>query len=114
MIEPIQIATLGLAPGWKTFHCATLGYIFEIEVTIGPGGSDLEVYDLRDSRRVVTVNIFYKGHSWKQTLLVESIPFDSVLKVVGHFRALNQKTIDVIANVKASIRGLVIKASPTY
>jgi len=112
MIEPIQIATLGLAPGWKTFHCATLGYIFEIEVTIGPGGSDLEVYDLRDSRRVVTVNIFYKGHSWKQTLLVESITIDRVLKVVGHFRALKQKTIDVIANVKASIRGIVIKASP--
>lgn len=112
MILPLSIATLGLHPGHTTFNCATLGYGFHIVIEVGPGGSDLEVYDLRDSRRVVTVTIIYKNRSWKQTLLVESITIDRVLKVVGHFRSLKQKTIEVIANVKASIRGIVIKATP--
>ena len=62
MIEPIQIATLGLAPGFTTFHCATLGHYFKIIVTVSQGGSDLEVTELRDSRRLVTVEIFYKNN----------------------------------------------------
>lgn len=112
MIDPAQIATHGLYPGWKPFHCATLGHFFFIEVIVGPGGSDLEVYDIKDSRRVVTVIIHYKQHSWKQSLLVESITIDRVMKVVGQFRSLKRKTIEVAASVRASIKKVVVKVTP--
>lgn len=80
-----------------------MGYQFRAEITLGPGGGALEVYDISDSRRLVTVTIFYKDKSWKQTMLIESISIDRVLKVIGSVKSAVKKSIQVIAKVTATI-----------
>lgn len=114
MIDYRQIATLGLSPGFSTFHCATLGHYFGIVVTVRPsGGSDLEVTEIRDSRRLVTVEVFYKTRRWKQSLLVETIVIDKVIQVISTIKSVKERLIAVnsslITHLKQSARTTINK-----
>lgn len=111
MINPISIATLGLHPGHSTFNCATLGYGFEIRVTISSGGSDLEMTELRDSRRLVTVEVFYKNHHWKQSMWIETIVIDKVIQITGAIKSVKEKMITVVSRMRGELRDIIVKVS---
>lgn len=101
----------GLYPGHTTFNCATLGFGF-IEIIIEPsrGGSELETYDIRDSRRLVTVIVHFKDHQWKQSMLIETIVLDKVIQVLSSIRSIVKSTISVIAKVKSEMKGITVTA----
>lgn len=108
MINPMSIAVLGIHPGFSTFNCATLGYGFEIKVTISSGGSDLEVTELRDSRRLVTVEVFYKNHHWKQSLWVETIVIDKVVQISSSIRSVKEKMITVVTRIRDELKKISV------
>lgn len=107
----MSIAVLGIHPGFSTFNCATLGYGFEIKVTISSGGSDLEVTDLRDSRRLVTVEVFYKNHHWKQSLWIETIVIDKVIQITSSIKSAKEKLITVISRMKDDLKKITVAVS---
>ena len=98
----------GLYPGWTTFNCATLGYNFGIIITVNSGGSDLEVTELRDSRRLVTVEVYYKQHRWKQSLWVETIVIDKVLQITSTIRSIKNKMITVVSRLKNDLKSITV------
>jgi len=108
MINPMSIAVLGIHPGFSTFNCATLGYGFEIKVTISSGGSDLEVTELRESRRLVTVEVFYKNHHWKQSLWVETIVIDKVVQISSSIRSVKEKMITVVTRIRDELKKISV------
>lgn len=115
MISTLQLATLGLAPGWSTFNVATLGYGFEIEVEISQpirGGSELEVIDVSDSRRLVTVTVHFRGHSWKSSLWIETIILNRVSMAIKTISVISKEAIRVIVRMKSKIRNIIVSASP--
>ena len=107
----MSIAVLGIYPGFSTFNCATLGYGFEIKVTISSGGSDLEVTELRDSRRLVTVEVFYKNHHWKQSLWVETIVIDKVVQISSSIRSVKEKMITVVTRIRDELKKITVTIS---
>lgn len=104
----MSIAVLGIHPGFSTFNCATLGYGFEIKVTISSGGSDLEVTELRESRRLVTVEVFYKNHHWKQSLWVETIVIDKVVQISSSIRSVKEKMITVVTRIRDELKKISV------
>lgn len=99
----------GLYPGHTSFQAATLGYGFiEIVVTVSPGGSGLEVYDITDSRKVVTVIVRFKGNEWKQSMLIETIVIDKVIQVLSSIRSIVKSATKVVARVRDEIKGIVV------
>jgi hypothetical protein len=116
MIDTLQLATLGLAPGWSTFNVATMGYGFEIEVVISPpvrGSGELEVIDVSDSRRLVTVTVHFRGHSWKSSLWIETIILNKVSMAIRTVSVISKEAIRVIVRMKSKIRdAIIVSASP--
>lgn len=111
MIDTLQIATQGLAPGFQTFQCATLGHFFSVTITVSTGGSGLEVVDVIDSRRLVTIEVSLNGNRWKQSMWIETIVIDKVVQVLGFFKSATRNLINVVSSmvinkkeIKVSVR----------
>lgn len=75
-----------------------------ITKTVSYGGSELEVININDSRRNVTVSIKHKGYEWKQVLLIESITFESI-QVMSQLN----KSIKMIPSITARLEKSCIK-----
>lgn len=99
MIDTLQIATQGLAPGFQTFHCATLGHFFSVTIKVSTGGSDLEVVDVFDSRRLVTIEVSLSGNSWKQSMWIDTIIIDRLVQVSGLFKYIKRNLISVVSRM---------------
>lgn len=104
MIDTLQIATMGLAPGFTPYQCATLGFgLFEIVITIPTGASNINVTDVIDSRREVIVTIRYKQNIWKKILHIDSIILDNVIKISAAINSIKQTIISIFVNKKSII-----------
>ena len=108
MISTLQLATLGLSPGFNTFECATLGYNFRIIITVSSqGGSDLEAVDIYDSRRLVTIEVWFKQHKWTQSIWIDNIVIDKLVNIKGFLRSIHNKIINVSSNIsKVKSKGI--------
>lgn len=99
MINPFQIATQGVGPGWSTFGFATQGFGFEVEVIIQPiqpGGSgpwhEVGPYE-------IIVRVKYKGKEWEQRRTISGIMAKSLEKVLASFKRVKSSTIEVFAHI---------------
>lgn len=77
-------------------------------ITVSQGGSDLEVTELRDSRRLVTVEVLYKNHSWKQSLWIETIVLDKIIQISTAIRSVREKVIAVVSRMRDEIKKIVV------
>jgi hypothetical protein len=101
-----------LAPGFKTFHCATLGYFFEIEIVIQePSGGGLKGYDTKDSRRQVIVSVRFKNYTWRQSLMIETIVLDRLEVIISKIRVIPKETIRVMVSLKQTIKDMFVRVT---
>ncbi len=103
MIDPYMVATLGLGPGFETFHCITLGYYFYVEVTITSIGLSYNE-ELADSRKEITILVGYKSHYWKKSLLVNTITIDTFLEIKANFIGFIKKTVNALLKSKRKLK----------
>ena len=99
-----------MSPGWVTFQCATLGHYFTITVTVSSGGGDLDIVDVFDSRRLVTVQVYYKGNSWKQSIWVDTITLNRVVSIIGTLKTIKQGIITVLSKINRDIKNIKVTA----
>lgn len=126
MVIPNNIATLGVYPSCNTFSRATLGFLFSFEIDLGivrlftgdgilvnietspvvrrpTGGSELEVYDITDSRRVVTITIKHKNKLFTHSLTLNTIVTNLIDVFVKFINVINNKIkvkCDIVENKK--------------
>lgn len=63
-------------------------------IPISRGGSQLEVDNLIDSRRKVTVSIHFKHLTWTDTQWIQTIHFDN-LRIISQFLSSQEKIINI-------------------
>lgn len=68
----------------------------------------MEVTELRDSRRLVTVEVFYKNHHWKQSMWIETIVIDKVIQITGAVRSVKEKMITVVSRIKDEFKKITV------
>lgn len=68
----------------------------------------MEVTELRDSRRLVTVEVYYKQHHWKQSLWVETIVIDKFIQITGSIRSAKEKLITVVSRMKDDLKKITV------
>jgi hypothetical protein len=68
----------------------------------------LEVTELRDSRRLVTVEVFYKNHHWKQSLWVETIVIDKVIQISSSIKSVKDKMITVVSRIRDEFKKITV------
>lgn len=68
----------------------------------------MEVTELRDSRRLVTVEVFYKNHHWKQSLWVETIVIDKVVQISSSIRSVKEKMITVVTRIRDELKKISV------
>lgn len=129
MVIPNNIATLGVYPSYNTFSRATLGFLFSFEIDFGIiklftgegvvvniettpvvrrpiGGGELEVYDITDSRRIVTITIKHKNKIFTQSLTLNTIVMNIIDIFVKFMNVINNRIkvkCDIVENKKTPI-----------
>lgn len=68
----------------------------------------MEVTELRDSRRLVTVEVYYKQHHWKQSLWVETIVVDKVIQITGSIKSVKEKLITVVSRMRDELKKITV------
>lgn len=68
------------------------------------------MYDIADSRKVVTVIVRFKGNEWKQSMPIETIVIDKVIQVLSSIRSIVKSAAKVVARVRDEIKGIVVTA----
>jgi hypothetical protein len=108
MVDHFQIATQGIGPGWSTFHMASMGFGFDVEIEIKPvqdgGGGWKRDLPWEDTEYVVTVRVKYKGQVWQQQRVVSKLAAQSLEKVLASFRRITNTTIEVSSSFINIIR----------
>lgn len=95
MIDTAQIALNRLYPGWKTFHCATLGHFFSIEIRI----EEFRPGFVENEERRISVSISLNKKFWKKTVVVNNRRIEVLSKFIG----ANKRLISVIARIKGAL-----------
>lgn len=106
MIDPFQIATQGIGPGWTTFNMATMGFGFEIEIIIQPvqgGGGGAAIWTPAEEYEII-VRIKYKGRVWEQRRFITALAARSLEKVLSSFRRMSVKTVGVVATINNVVK----------
>lgn len=110
LIDPFQLATNGLGPGWSTFNAATSGFGFDIEVIIQPkpdtGGGWLPGSEFPDYHDII-VRIKFKGKSWEQRKTVSSLTAKSLERVLASFKYMNKTLVEITATINTFIKRTV-------
>ena len=70
----------------------------------------MEVYDIKDSRKVVTVIVRFRGNEWKQSLLIETIVIDKVIQVLSSIRSAAKSAVQVAVRLRDELRGIIVTA----
>lgn len=98
MIDPFQVATQGLGPGYSTFTVASQGFGFEIEVIVRPvtGGGGY----VADQRRYeIIVRVKYKGKVWEERRETSGLIGKTLEKVIASFKTAKTNTIELVARI---------------
>ena len=98
MIDPFQIATQGVGPGWSTFSFATQGFGFEIQIEIKPsgGGSAGTLWDAAQPYEII-VRVRYKDRTWEERKYISALAAKSLEKVMASFRSFRTSIIELSA-----------------
>lgn len=108
-IDPYQIATQGVGPGWSTFGFATQGFGFEIEVIVQPvtggGGGwtpDYEQYE-------IIVRIKYKGKVWEEKRFISGLMGKSLEKVFAKLKRIYHLPIRIkVTEVSLKVKNIIL------
>lgn len=111
MLDPFQIATQGIGPGWTPFTMAMQGFGFEVEIEIKPrqdgggswGGKDRTVWDGAQPYEI-TVRIKYKGKTWEQKKYISQLTARSLEKVIASYKRMHVSVVSVVAAINNVLR----------
>ena len=108
MVDPFQVATQGLGPGFTTFNIATMGFGFEINVLpVTPKNKGGTLWQPLNAGYDIVVKIKYKEHEWEDTYGVSKWFGETVINVVAKYKGFR------IADVGIAVRKfLVNKITP--
>lgn len=112
MIDPFQIATLGVGPGFSTFSFALLGFSFDVEITVTPverlspwlGGPE----DYKITVKVTTK----KGKVYSQSYVATDHGLKTFEKVMASFRKIHNVATTVsfkIGRIKTSVKQFFVR-----
>ncbi len=103
--EHLQIATMGVYPGFSTFNMATNGFGCSIEIEIKPittggggGWRDTTVW-YPDQNYEIIVRIKYKGKTWEERKTISALMAKSLEKVFASYRRMNARVVEVFASI---------------
>ncbi len=111
MIDPFQIATNGVGPGFTTFNFATMGFGFDVEVIVAPiippgretfGGTGSVPYVYTPQHYEIIVKIRYKGKEWEDRRTVTAFFGEAVIDVLAWYKSFT------IAGIGINIKNIVI------
>lgn len=107
MIDPFQIATMGVGPGWTPFTFATNGFGFDVEIIIRPieggGGYVGTAWDVAKPYEIVVI-VKYKGKTWTQRRSISQLMTKSMEKVLATYKRITTHEFKIIANFKTAIK----------
>jgi hypothetical protein len=104
MVDPFQIATNGVGPGWSTFHMASMGFGFEIEIQITPVQGGGGWYEDHPREYVVLVRVKYKGKVWEQKKTTNQLTAKTLEKVLASFKYVSSRVVNVSSSFINTMR----------
>ena len=117
--EHLQIATMGVYPGFSTFNMATNGFGCSIEIEIVPvppstggggGWRDTTVW-YPDQNYEIIVRVKYKDKTWEERKLISALMAKSLEKVFASFRRINMNVVQVFAKINTILKkDITVKA----
>lgn len=114
MIDPFQLATQGIGPGWSVFNFATQGFGFDVEIIINPpattGGSGGGTWGPSHPYEII-VRVKYKGKSWESKQYVSALIGKSLEKVVAWFKesTVISKLKVIAKTISINIHNVIVK-----
>ena len=111
VIDPFQLATQGIGPGWSVFNFATQGFGFDVEIIINPPSSSGGGTWGPSHPYEIIVRVKYKGKSWESKQYVSALIGKSLEKVVAWFKesTVISKLKVMAKTISINIQNVIVK-----